>query len=150
MYRSVQTQMPYVRTSLILTDAICSNIAFVGAFFWVQSHGLVTEEAVWTNFYALGVLFNLVNAIAALHLRLYARSTLKRLNKLMYATWKSVVTLLLVFTGCTLIEHRFPGVGYFLVVLATLVIIYVAVSRFLLAYLYRRHARASVETLSKY
>lgn len=150
MYRFVQTQMPYVRTSLMLTDAICSNIAFVGAFFWVKSHGLVAEEVVRTNFYALWVLFNLVNTIAALHLRLYARSTLKRLNKLMYATWKSLVTLLLVFTGCTLIQYRFPGVGYFLVVLATLVIVYVVVSRFLLAYLYKRGARTSVQRVSKY
>ena len=136
----MQTQiLPYVRTSLMLTDAVCSNMAFVGAFFWVKSCGLMTEEAIWTNFYSLWALFNLVNTVAALHLRLYARSTIKRLKKLVYATWKSVVILLALFTGCTLIEYWFPGVGYFLLVLAALLIVYVVLSRLLLAYLYTNH-----------
>src|SRR5690606_40747 len=140
MYRSMQTQiLPYVRTSLMLTDAICSNMAFVGAFFRVKSYGLMTDEAIWTNVYSLWALFNLVNTVAALHLRLYARSTIKRLKKLVYATWKSVVILLALFTGCTLIEYWFPGVGYFLLVLAALIIVYVVLSRLLLAYLYTNH-----------
>lgn len=151
MYKSVQTQMlPYVRTSLMLTDAICSNMAFVAAFFWVKYAGLVTQEAFSTNFYALWLLFNLVNVIATLHLRLYARSTIKRLKTLLYTTWKSVFILLSLFTGCTVIQYQFSGVGYFLIILAVLVMVYAVLSRFLLAYSYRRHVRASVQTLSKY
>ncbi|TYR36858.1 hypothetical protein FXV77_06670 [Sphingobacterium phlebotomi] len=151
MYKNHQNSiLTYMKTPLILTDAICSNMAFVAAFFCVKSYGLVAEEALWTNFYTLWVLFNLLNAVAALHLRLYARSTLKQLKKLVYTTWKSVLILLTLFTGCTVIEYRFRGIGYFLIVLAVLVILYVVLSRFLLAYLYKRDARASVHTISKY
>ncbi len=149
MYRDTQNRiLTYMKTSLVLMDAICSNMAFVAAFLFSRSYWATNmQETVSSDVYSIWVLYNLVAVVSALHLRLYANSTVERLENVLHATWKSVITLLLVFTGCTLIEHRFPGVGYFLGALAGMVIAYVVLSRFLLAYIYaalsRRHSVAS-------
>lgn len=138
MYKNHQNSiLTYMKTPLILTDAICSNMAFVAAFFLFRSYwtGNV-QETVSADIYSIWVLFNLVALVSALHLRLYAGSTVGRLENILHASWKSAVTLLLVFTGCTLIEHRFTGVGYFLGALAILVIVYLVLSRFILMHIY--------------
>lgn len=140
MYRNHQNRiLTYMKTSLILTDAICSNMAFVAAFLLFRSYWVAdVQETVSTDVYSIWILFNLVAIVSALHLRLYANSTVERLENILHATWKSVVTLLLVFTGCTLIEHQFTGVGYFLGALAVAVTAYVVLSRFLLKFFWKR------------
>lgn len=145
MYNNHQNRiLTYMKPSLILTDAICSNMAFVAAFFLVNSATATVEEGVISkNFYSLLILFNLVAIVAALHLRLYADDTIGRLENVLHATWKSAVTLLLVFTGCTLLEHQFTKVGYFLSALAVTVIAYVVLSRFVLKYIYTLLSRRS-------
>lgn len=148
MYRDSRKRiLTYMKTSLVLMDVICSNMAFIAAFLFSRLYWAASmQEAVLSDVYSVWVLFNLVALVAALHLRLYANSTIERLENVLRATWKSVITFLPVFIGCTLVEHRFYGVGYFLGALAGLVIAYVVLSRFLFAYVYtalsRRHATA--------
>lgn len=140
MYRHVQNRiLTYMKTSLMLTDAICSNMAFVAALFLVKSYGLAADEAVQTNFYPMWILFNLVATVSALHLQLYATSTIRQPENIFHATWKSVGTLLLVFIGCTLVEHQFSGVIYFFGILGGLVIFYAILSRYLLKFLLEKN-----------
>jgi putative colanic acid biosynthesis UDP-glucose lipid carrier transferase len=143
MYKNHQNSiLTYMKTPLILTDGICSNMAFVAAFFLSRSYWTVDmQETVSTDLYSMWVLFNLVAIVSVLHLRLYANSTFERLENILQASWKSILTLLLVFTGCTLIEHRFIGVAYFLGALAIIVVVYVVLSRLLLSYIYTVFSR---------
>lgn len=138
MHRYVQNRvLACLKMLLVFTDAVCLNVVFLATFSVVTSYGLVdSQKMVSTNFYSLLTMFNLVSVISALYLRLYADSTIERLENVFRVTLRTAFTLLAVFALCLLIGHRFSGVWYFFAVLAITLALYAAISRFILTYVY--------------
>lgn len=138
MHRYVQNRvLVYLKTLLVLTDAICLNIVFVMAYFGVTKAGLVSEqEIISSNYYSLWMTFNLVAIISSLYFRLYENNTIERLEHVFRQTFRTALILLGAFAVCVLIGHHFTGVGYFLAAIVLLLTAYVGLSRFVLTYVY--------------
>ena len=138
MHRYVQNRvLACLKMLLILTDVVCLNIAFMIAFSFVTSNGVVDAQAVIsTNFYSLWITFNLVCVVSALYLKLYTDSTIERLENVFRATFRTTLLMLFMFPLCTLIGHQFKGVWYFFGVVIALSLLYVGISRVVLTYFY--------------
>jgi putative colanic acid biosysnthesis UDP-glucose lipid carrier transferase len=138
MHRYVQNRvLAFLKILLVMTDAVCLNIAFVVAFSLVTAYSLVdATEVMSSNYFSLWMMFNLIAVVSAMFFKLYADITIERLEGVFRMTVRSVVTLLIIFTGCTLIGHAFSGVYYFLGAVWASVFFYAALSRFLLTYVY--------------
>lgn len=138
MHRYVQNRvLVYLKTLLVLTDALCLNIVFVMAYFGVTKAGLVSEqEIISSNYYSLWMTFNLVAIISSLYFRLYENNTIERLEHVFRQTFRTALILLGAFAVCVLIGHHFTGVGYFLAAIVLLLTAYVGLSRFVLTYVY--------------
>src|SRR5690606_5127169 len=138
MHRYVQNRvLVYLKTALVLTDAISLNIVFLTAFFGVTSFGWVHAEDVFSsNYYSLWMTYNLVAIVSSLYFRLYENTTIERLENVFRQTYRSAAILLLAFTGCVLIGYRFTGAWYFLGAIFTLIALYVILSRLALTYVY--------------
>lgn len=138
MHRYVQNRvLVYLKMLLVLTDTLCLNLIFVGAFFAVTTFGLVNaQEIISSNYYSLWMMFNLVALVSSLYFRLYENSTIERLEYVFRQTFRTLLTLLVAFSVCVLIGHHFTGVWYFLAAIVVLVSLYVGLSRFALTYVY--------------
>ncbi|TYR36830.1 exopolysaccharide biosynthesis polyprenyl glycosylphosphotransferase [Sphingobacterium phlebotomi] len=138
MHRYVQNRvLVYLKMLLILTDTVCLNIIFVGAFFGVTTLDLVnSQEIISSNYYSLWMMFNLVALVSSLYFRLYENNTIERLEHVFRQTFRAALTLLVVFSGCVLIGHRFIGVWYFLAAIIVFLSVYLGLSRFALTYVY--------------
>ncbi len=138
MHRYVQNRvLAFLKMLLVLTDAVCLNIAFVVAFSLVTAYGLVdATEVMSSNYFSLWMMFNLIALVSAMFFKLYSDSTVERLENVFRMTVRTAATLLIIFSGCTLIGHAFSGVYYFLGAVFATVLFYAAISRFLLTYVY--------------
>ncbi|WP_437920223.1 exopolysaccharide biosynthesis polyprenyl glycosylphosphotransferase [Sphingobacterium sp. LRF_L2] len=140
MHKYVQNRvLALVKMLLVFTDAVCLNIAFVVTFSFVAGYGLIeAQEVMSSNYFSLWVMFNLAAVVSALFFKLYSDSTVERLENVFRLSIRAVFTLLIIFTGCTLIGHSFHGVWYFLSVLTVFIVFYMALSRFFLTYVYTK------------
>lgn len=138
MHRYVQNRvLVYLKILLVLTDAVCLNIIFVIAFFGITATDLVNaQEVISSNYYSLWMMFNLVAIVSSMYFRLYDNNTIERLEHVFRQTFRTLLTLLIVFSGCVLIGHHFTGVWYFLAAIILLMSLYVGLSRFAVTYVY--------------
>ena len=138
MHRYVQNRvLAFLKILLVMTDAVCLNIAFVVAFSLVTAYSLVdATEVMSSNYFSLWMMFNLIAVVSAMFFKLYADSTIERLENVFRMSVRSVITLLIIFTGCTFIGHTFNGMAYFVGAVCATVFFYAALSRFLLTYVY--------------
>src|SRR5690606_9265346 len=116
MHRYVQNRvLVYLKTALVLTDAISLNIVFLTAFFGVTRFGWVHAEDVFlSNYYSLWMTYNLVAVVCCVYSRLHENNTSERLANVFRQTCRAAAILSLVFTGCVLIGYRFTGAWYFI------------------------------------
>ncbi|MGJ1378249.1 exopolysaccharide biosynthesis polyprenyl glycosylphosphotransferase [Sphingobacterium multivorum] len=138
MHKYVQNRvLAYLKMLLALTDAVSLNILFVLAYSVVANNGWMdVGQEVPASFYSLWTTFNLVAIISSLYMRLYADATIERLENVFRITLRTALLLVAIFAGCILIGHHLKGVWVFFVVVAAGMFIYLALSRFVLTYVY--------------
>lgn len=126
-----------IKILLVMTDALCLNLAFVLSYSWASNHNLIdVQEVRSSNYFSLWAMYNLVALVVSLYLQLYAEKTMDRLEHIFSATLRTTVLFLLIFAAYTWFGHGFSGVEWFLSATAVSVVLYSLISRFLLTYIY--------------